>query len=81
MTYPRWSAGDVALVYGDGSPSWRFLELRNGIVAAEKFRILREKGGHDAELNALAVKFDAQLLMKGTDYEALRKAVSDVVNK
>ena len=81
MTYTRWTAGDVALVYGDGSPSWRFLELRNGIVAAEKFRILREQGGRDAELDALAAKFDAQQLIKGANYEALQKAVSDVVNK
>ena len=81
MTYPRWTAGDVALIYGDGSPSWRFLELRNGIVAAEKFRILREAGGRDADLDALAAKFDAQQLMKGANYEALQKAVMDVVNK
>ena len=81
MTYPRWTAGDVALVYGDGSASWRFLELRNGIVAAEKFRILREQGGRDADLDALASKFDARQLMKGADYEALQRAVSDIVNK
>ena len=81
MTYPRWTAGDVALVYGDGSPSWRFLDLRNGIVAAEKFRILREEGGHDAELNALAAKFDIKSLLNGTDYEKLRKDVNALVNK
>ena len=81
MTYSRWTAGDVALVYPDGSPSWRFLELRNGIVAAEKFRILREAGGRDAELDALAAKFDLKKLLDGTDYEALRRAVLDVVNR
>ena len=81
MTYSRWTAGDIALVYPDGSPSWRFLELKNGIVAAEKFRILREEGGRDAELDALAAKFDLKKLLEGTDYEGLRRAVQDVVNR
>jgi len=81
MTYTRWSAGDVALVYPDGSPSWRFLELKNGIVAAEKFRILRETGGRDAELDALAAKFDLKALLSGTDYAGLKKAALDVLNK
>ena len=80
MTYSRWAAGDVALVYPDGSPSWRFLELRNGIVAAEKFRILREQGGHDAELDALAAKFDVGELIQGADYEGLKRAVDAVVD-
>ena len=81
MTYSRWTAGDIALVYPDGSPSWRFLELRNGIVAAEKFRILREHGGRDAELDALAAKFDLRKLLDGTDYEGLRRAVLEIVNR
>ena len=81
MTYSRWTAGDIALVYPDGSPSWRFLELKNGIVAAEKFRILREQGGRDAELDALAAKFDLKKLLEGTDYEGLRCAVQDAVNR
>lgn len=81
MTYSRWTAGDIALVYPDGSPSWRFLELRNGIVAAEKFRILREQGGRDAELDALAAKFDLGTLLRGTDYPALQRAVDSVVNR
>ena len=81
MTYSRWTAGDVALVYPDGSPSWRFLELKNGIVAAEKFRILREQGGRDVELDALAARFDVKKLLDGTDYEKLCRAVQDVVNR
>jgi hypothetical protein len=81
MTYSRWTAGDVALVYPDGSPSWRFLELKNGIVAAEKFRILREQGGRDVELDALAARFDVKKLLGGTDYEKLCRAVQDVVNR
>ena len=81
MTYSRWTAGDIALVYPDGSPSWRFLELRNGIVAAEKFRILREQGGRAAELDALAAKFDLKALLEGTDYPALKRMVEETVNR
>jgi len=81
MTYTRWTAGDVALIYPDGSPSWRFLELKNGIQAAEKFRILKEAGGRDAELDALAAKFNLKALLDGTNYVGLRKAVMDVVNR
>jgi hypothetical protein len=80
MTYTRWTAGDVALVYPDGSPSWRFLELKNGIQAAEKFWILRAKGGRDAELDAFAAKFDLKALLSGTDYIGLRKAAFEVLN-
>ena len=81
MTYSRWTAGDIALVYPDGSPSWRFLELRNSIVAAEKFRILREQGGRAAELDALAAKFDLKALLEGTDYPALKRMVEETVNR
>ena len=81
MTYTSWPAGDAALVYPDGSPSWRFLELKNGVQAAEKFRILKEAGGRDAELNALAAKFVLKKLLNGTDYVKLRNAVIDTLNK
>lgn len=81
MTFTRWTAGDVALVYPDGSPSWRFLDLRNGIVAAEKFRILREAGGRDEELAQLAAKFDLKKLLGGTNYLQLADEVLRVVNR
>ena len=35
-SFGNWPAGDTFLVYPDGSPSVRFLELRNGISAALK---------------------------------------------
>lgn len=35
-SYGNWPAGDTFLVYPDGSPSVRFLELMNGIAEAEK---------------------------------------------
>ena len=82
-TYTRWTAGDVSLVYPDGSPSWRFLELRNGIVAAEKHRILRESGRLDARRAAtLAAKLDPHtLISKGADWERLRSEAMSLVNR
>ena len=81
MTYNRWRSGDVALVYPDGSPSWRFLELKNGIQQAEKFRILKETGVRTNELEKVAAKFIAKELIEGTDCRALRQAVLNAVNK
>ena len=81
MTYTRWSAGDISLVYPDGSPSWRFLELKNGIQQAEKFNILKAAGGRDEELAKLAARFNAESLMKGGNYMGLRKAVLDTLNR
>jgi len=81
MTYNRWSSGDVALVYADGSPSWRFLELKNGIQQAEKFRILSEAGVRAADLKALAAKFVLKDLLDGMDYTALRRSVLETLNR
>lgn len=81
MTYNSWKAGDVALVYPDGSPSWRFLELKNGIQQAEKFRLLAESGERAAELKALAAKFALKPLLDGTDYLALREDVLKALNR
>ena len=81
MTYRRWSSGDTALVYPDGSPSWRFLELKNGIQQAEKFRILREQGHHNAELDELCRMFVLKDLMAGTNYALLRDRVLEALNK
>ena len=74
-----WPAGDTFLVYPDGSPSFRFLELRNGIVAAEKLRILAASGAADPK--ALLKHFDYKVAQeKGYDWRAVRKAVQAVVN-
>ena len=81
MTYNRWGAGDVSLVYPDGSPSMRFLELKNGIQQAEKFRILKAQGGDVVTLEKLAKRFDLQALLKGTNYVGLRQAVLDALNR
>ena len=44
-----WKAGDTFLIYPGGELSQRLIDLRSGIVAAEKLRILREQGTVDGE--------------------------------
>jgi hypothetical protein len=81
-TYWNWRAGDTYLVYPDGSPSLRFLELRNGIVASEKVRILKEKGLFTAELAKLAPKFKpVEASLGKSNYEKLRTETLKIVNK
>jgi hypothetical protein len=77
-----WKAGDTYLVYPNGAPSLRFLELRNGIVAAEKIRLLRAQGLFAAELDALAKKFDRKKAIKNNvDFFALRAQTQKLVNR
>ena len=77
-----WKAGDTFFVYPDGSPSNRFLELREGIIAAEKVRILRESGKLDekkfAETAALFNREEA--MANKTEFWRLRQAVLSFVN-
>ena len=76
-----WKAGDTYLVYPDGSPSLRFLELKNGIQTAEKIRILREQGALPVGFAALAARFDRQEAVKGRcDWGALRTEAMKLVN-
>ena len=81
-SYWNWRAGDTFLCYPDGQPSWRFLELRNGIIAAEKVRVLREAGQLDAAAFAkLAKSYDVKAANDGMcKYVAVRKATLDFVN-
>ena len=77
-----WPAGDTYLVYPDGSPSLRFLELRNGIVAAEKIRILKEKGLFTKDLKDLAAAYDRKAATSNkADFTALRRRTMDLVNR
>ena len=77
-----WLAGDTYLVYPDGSPSLRFLELRNGIVAAETIRILREQGLFAGELTALAAKFNRKAaLANKVNFDALKNETMNLVNR
>ena len=57
-SYGDWRAGDIFLIYPDGAPSWRFLMLRAGIVAAEKSWILRDAGLWADEFAALDGDYD-----------------------
>jgi hypothetical protein len=79
---PGWRAGDTYLVYPDGSPSLRFLELRNGIVAAEKLRLLGERGLYKDEIAALAAATDRGAALAGkTEYWAFKDKVQRLVNR
>ena len=82
-SYGNWRAGDTFLCYPKGEPSWRFLELRNGIAAAEKVRILREAGVLDAEAFAkTAGRYDVKAANEGKcNYVAVRKATLELVNR
>ncbi len=81
-TFGTWPAGDTFLVYPHGVPSLRFLELRAGIVAAEKLRILRAQG-EVAELPAeLAALYDFRKAGRGEiDYRAAKEGLSALVNR
>ena len=82
-SYWNWRAGDTFLCYPKGEPSWRFLELRNGIVAAEKVRILREAGALDQKAFEQAAKgYEVKSANDGTcDYVGVRKATLELVNR
>ena len=81
-TYWNWRAGDTFLCYPDGEPSWRFLELRNGIVAAEKVRLLKEQGLFAEDLAKVAALYKAnEAVANKSDFPKIRKATLDVVNK
>ena len=60
-----------------------FLELRNGIVAAEKFCILKEQDSlKKKDFASLAAKFDRKAAMENTcDFAKLRSSVQKLVNK
>ena len=77
-----WKAGDTFLAYPDGSPSLRFLELRNGIVAAEKIRILKEQGLFADEIAALAAQFDRKAALSNeSDFGKLKAKTLGLVNR
>ncbi|MBQ5795900.1 MAG: DUF4091 domain-containing protein [Kiritimatiellae bacterium] len=81
-SFRDWRAGDVFLVYPKGAASYRFLELRNGIVAAEKLRILRERGLFADEIAELEKKFNLKAAIGNrADFMKLKADVLKVVNK
>lgn len=81
-SFGNWRAGDTFLAYPNGEPSIRFLELRNGIIAAEKLRILREEGALTAADEALiAADFKVDTALKGGYWhQAIKDKVNRIVN-
>ena len=80
-TFGNWASGDTFLCYPDGSPSIRFLELRNGIIAAEKVRILREAGLFKEELDKVAALYKSSSAIDGScDFWRIRQETLKAVN-
>ena len=80
-TYWSWRAGDTFLCYPGGEPSWRFLELRQGVIAAEKARILLADPKNAAAFGELKKKFDLKSANEGkADYWSLKQAALQFVN-
>ncbi len=81
-SYGNWRAGDTFLCYPGGDPSWRFLELRNGIATAEKVRIMRESGAIAADAFAkAAARYDVKAANDGScNFNAIRKETLALVN-
>ena len=81
-TYGWWRAGDTFLCYPNGEPSWRFLELRNGIVAAEKVRILREQGLFKDELAKVAALYRKdEAVANRSNFVRIREETLRMVNR
>ena len=81
-TYWNWKSGDTFLCYPDGEPSWRFLELRNGIIVAEKVRLLKEQGLFADDLAKVAALYKVdEAVANKSDFPKIRKATLDIVNK
>ena len=77
-----WRSGDTFLCYPNGEPSWRFLELRNGIVAAEKVRLLKAAGLLKEEFAATAALYKyAEAVAGESDFRKIRETTLDFVNK
>ena len=76
-----WKSGDTFLVYPDGSPSLRFLSLKNGIQTAEKIRILRESGELPDAFASLASRYDRKKAMDNAcNFTALKNDTLKLVN-
>lgn len=78
-TFGNWASGDTFLCYPNGEPSWRFLELRNGIVAAEKIRLLKESGRDCSQFGAL---YEVGKAISGkADFKAVKEKTLEFVNR
>ena len=81
-SFGTWNAGDTFLCYPGGEPSWRFLELRNGIIAAEKIRILKEAKLYEKELAEIAKLYKQdEARYNKSNFVDIRRKTLDLVNK
>ena len=81
-SFRGWRAGDTYLVYPGGAPSFRFLEMRNGIATAEKLRVLRAQGLFAAEIAALAKRYDYKEAMANkSNFAKLKVDTLKLVNQ
>lgn len=81
-SFGSWRAGDTFLVYPGAEPSWRFLQLRNGIVAAEKIRILRADPSFTKGIEEVSKKFVVNEAVEGkTEWWRVKDAVLSLVNR
>ena len=75
-SYGHWASGDTFFVYPGDVPSWRFLELSDGIRQAEKWRILKEAGQLPRVNARLEWRFALGEALQGTaDYAGLAERV------
>jgi hypothetical protein len=80
--FGNWAPGDTFLVYPDGEPSLRLVDLRAGVITAEKLRILNENGAIAAELKAFAEKFHyRKASADGFDFQRCRRELENFVNR
>lgn len=74
--------GDTFLIYPGGELSARLISLRDGIVAAEKMRILREEKDVEAEIKRLAAPYGFRSAVHNKfDFSDFRKGVENFVNR
>ena len=81
-SFRGWRAGDTYLVYPGGAPSFRFLEMRNGIATAEKLRVLKAQGLFTAEIAALAKRYDyKEAIANKSNFAKLKADTLKLVNQ
>ena len=80
--FAPWAPGDTFLVYPGGFYSTRLVNLRDGIVAAEKLRILEERGLFPEEIRKVRGECDFRAAMAGrSDLASFRRHVEALVNR
>ena len=78
-----WRAGDTFFIYPNGELSSRLIALRNGVVAAEKLRILKGAGVDvSKEVADIASKYDYKTAIYGNlDFPAFTRDMEAMVNR